>query len=79
MLPLCPRGGLGAAVPPKDGEEMEPGRGTFLMAPRPLLQQINQGRQGCGSPTHFFIRKKWWEMFKVSVCLYLMWLKNDES
>lgn len=27
----------------------------------------------------FLIRKKWWEVFKVSVCLYLTWLKDDES
>lgn len=58
---------------------MEPGRGTSPKAPRPLLQQRKQGRQGCGSPTHFLIRKKGREMFKVSVCLNLTWLKDDES
>lgn len=29
--------------------------------------------------SHFLIRKKCWEMFKVSVCLNLTWLKDDES
>lgn len=46
------------------------------LAPWALLQHRNQGR---GSPTRFLSRKGWWEVFEVSVCLYLTRFKDDES
>lgn len=61
---------------------MEPGRSTFPVAGVPgttATAPAEKARQAGLWEPYCFIRKKWWEMFQVSVCLNLTWLKDDES